>query len=194
MASRIYMACGHFEVRGRQWFARNGASRGGDAEHKFVLGVYFLSKSLFGAARLPVAVRDPLPPAQLAQLIRGDPPRRDYHPAVTILRRDHGPVGRYSLDDVVLEIAKARKRLGLRDRDIYEACGISQPQWAHKMANAGKSHFSLREIGLVADFFARRLGRPLTGWPVIPLAVCDEIDAVLEAAHGKARRKPAQHR
>jgi hypothetical protein len=113
---------------------------------------------------------------------------------VTSLRRDHGPLGRYSLDEVVLEIAKLRMRLGLRDRDLYEACGISQPQWAHKMANAGKSHFSLRELGLVADFFSRRLGRALTGWPVVSLAVCDEIDAVLEAAHAEARRKPAQHR
>ena len=110
------------------------------------------------------------------------------------MRRDHGPFGRYSLDDVVVEIAKLRRRLGLRDRDIYEACGISQPQWAHKMANAGKSHFSLRELGLVADLFSRRLGRPLTGWPMVPLAVCDEIDAVLEAAHAQSKRKTAQRR
>jgi hypothetical protein len=113
---------------------------------------------------------------------------------VTVLRRDRGPAGRYSLDDVVVEIAKLRGRLGLRDRDIYEACGISQPQWAHKMANAGKSSFSLRELGLVADFFSRQLGRPLTGWPVVPLALCDQIDAVLEAAHAKGKGKTAQHR
>jgi hypothetical protein len=109
-------------------------------------------------------------------------------------RRDHGPVGRYSLDDVVLEIAELRNRLGLRDRDIYQACHISQPQWAHKMANAGKSHFSLRELGLVADFFSRHLRRPLTGWPMVPLAVCDEIDAALEATHAEGKRQAGHRR
>ena len=113
---------------------------------------------------------------------------------MTILRRDHGPIGRYSLDDVVLEIVKLRERSGLRDRDIYEACGISQPQWAHKMANASKSHFSLRELGLVADFFSRQLGRPLTGWPMVPLAVCDQMEAALEAAHAQGKRRAAGHR
>ena len=113
---------------------------------------------------------------------------------MTTLRRDHGPVGRYSLDDVVLEIVKLRERLGLRDRDIYEACGISQPQWAHKMANASKSHFSLRELGLVADFFSRQLGRPLTGWPMVPLAVCDQMEAALEAPHAQGKRRAAGHR
>ena len=113
---------------------------------------------------------------------------------VSPLPRNRGPVGRYSLDAVVLEIARLREQLGLRDRDVYEACGISQPQWAHKMANAGKSHFTLRELGLVADFFSRQLHRPLPGWPVVPLAVCDEIEAALEATHVKGGRKAAGHR
>ena len=175
-----------YGCRGRQvGFAQECARvRGGDAEYQLVLGVSF-SDQAHGAA---------LPPALAPRPFRAWPPRRDYHAAVTILRRDHGPVGRYSLDDVVLEIAKLRERLGLRDRDVYEACGISQPQWAHKMANAGKSRFTVRELGLVADFFSRKLRRPLSGWPMVPLAVCDEMEAALETAHAQGKRRAAGHR
>ena len=151
-----------------------------------VLGVLFSTEAMTPSPSTPRA------PRHSAACPRGAKP--DYPAGVTTLRRDHGPVGRYSLDDVVLEIVKLRERSGLRDRDIYEACGISQPQWAHKMANASKSHFSLRELGLVADFFSRQLGRPLTGWPMVPLAVCDQMEAALEAAHAQGKRRAAGHR
>lgn len=100
--------------------------------------------------------------------------RATVFPSMT--KRSRGHQSRYSLDRCVLEIAAMRERLKLQDKEIAHEVGISPPQFSHKMTNAGRSSFTVEELGRIADFFAERTGRALLGWPFVPEAALAHIE------------------
>jgi hypothetical protein len=86
--------------------------------------------------------------------------------------RRRQPPGRYSLDRAIIEIAALRDRLGMQDKEIAHVVGISPPQFSHKMANAGRSSFTVEELGRIADLFSEKTGRLLPGWPLVSDREC----------------------
>lgn len=91
------------------------------------------------------------------------------------MTRRRAGAGRYSLDDVLFEIAAMRRKCGLQDKDIFLSIGMSQTSFSRKMA--GARDFSIEEIGRIADFFSARTSRALPGWPFVPDQVCAIIEA-----------------
>jgi transcriptional regulator with XRE-family HTH domain len=94
-------------------------------------------------------------------------------------KRRRSTAGRYSLDRCIIEIAAMRDARGMQDKEIAHACGISPPQFSHKMANASRSSFSVEELGRIADYFAQETGRLLPGWPFVSERECALVERAL---------------
>lgn len=68
-----------------------------------------------------------------------------------------------------------RSAAGVEWKEVYSAIGMKQSAWSRKMMDK-ESRFSLEELGAVADFFSQRVGKPLTGWPLVDVEVSDIVD------------------
>jgi transcriptional regulator with XRE-family HTH domain len=70
---------------------------------------------------------------------------------------------RYSDEAVTERIEKARKKLGITNKEVAERVGIPLDRWSRKMRGAGNS-FTLAEIAAVADALESPAGWPFVDW------------------------------
>lgn len=87
---------------------------------------------------------------------------------------------RYSQDAVRREILGLLADCGVEPKELYTAIGMPQPDWSRRLNGRA---FKLEELADIADFFAERKKRALTGWPFVSLAE----SAILDAALGRSR-------
>jgi hypothetical protein len=85
--------------------------------------------------------------------------------------------GRYTIDDVQKRIERMRVACRVEPIEIYKAIGMKQSAWSKKMRSA-TSTFTVVELGAIADYFARLVDKPLTGWPLVTVEVSDRLDAL----------------
>lgn len=79
-------------------------------------------------------------------------------------------------DDSVLKNIKAMLVDTQTDqKEMYTEVGIKQPTWSKK--SKGRP-FTLDELARIADFFAKKKGRPLRGWPFLSYSDSMEFDSV----------------
>lgn len=83
--------------------------------------------------------------------------------------------GRYDYRTVTRAIERMRAEAGVERKELFDAVGIAQSQYSKKLSGE-LSTFSLREFGDIADFFSKRTGRPLIGWPFVAPEVSDLLD------------------
>lgn len=89
-------------------------------------------------------------------------------------RRDVGPL-RPTRDSVLHNIKAMLVDTGTDQKELFVAIGMSQPTWS-KHWNGRE--FSLEELAAIADFFSKKKGRPLRGWPFLSYADSLEFDAL----------------
>lgn len=80
------------------------------------------------------------------------------------------PLGRYSHDRCLVEIAEMTERSGLDDKAVHLGIGMKQTTYSKKAS--GGRRFTIEELGRIADFFSRLTGRPLQGWPFVSNDAC----------------------
>lgn len=84
---------------------------------------------------------------------------------------------RYLAADIVERIERMRVACGLEPPDIYRGIGMKQTAWWRKWHGKG-STFSTAELGAIAEFFSRKTGKALTGWPIVDSETSDLLDAL----------------
>jgi DNA-binding Xre family transcriptional regulator len=62
---------------------------------------------------------------------------------------------------------------GVDPKELYAEVGIAQPTWSKK--TKGRK-FTLDELARIADFFAKKKGHPLYGWPFLSYSDSLELE------------------
>jgi transcriptional regulator with XRE-family HTH domain len=70
---------------------------------------------------------------------------------------------RYSDEAVAERIDRARKQLGLTNKELAGKVGILEASWSRKMRGQGNT-FTLTEIAAVADALEAPAGWPFVDW------------------------------
>lgn len=85
--------------------------------------------------------------------------------------------GRYDMREINLRVERMRVACGLLAKQVASEVGLTEAQWSKKMTLKGSS-FSIPELGRLADFFAKKTGRLLIGWPFIDPDMSDLLDSL----------------
>lgn len=82
---------------------------------------------------------------------------------------------RYSHKKAVEEVEWLRRDLGLSQKEVALGSGVTESEYSQKKRGVINS-FSLEEFSALAEFFRKKTGRPLIGWPVLDRTTVDAID------------------
>lgn len=88
------------------------------------------------------------------------------------------PRSRYSYPRCVENVQRLLARTATTQREAAGTLGVGEPAFSAKMRGV-KSHFTVEELGALADLFSAKLGRPLTGAPFLDLEHAEMIDALI---------------
>jgi hypothetical protein len=88
-------------------------------------------------------------------------------------------VQRPSDESVWMNILAMLADTGTDPKELYTEVGIKQPTWSKK--TKGRP-FTLEELGRIADFFSRKKGRPLRGWPFLSYADSLEFEMLKDTS------------
>jgi transcriptional regulator with XRE-family HTH domain len=84
-------------------------------------------------------------------------------------------IGRYDHGRAAAEVERMRRELGLSQKDVAITIDITEPEYSQKKRGIDNS-FSLDEFGRIAEYFARKSGRPLIGFPFLDRQLQDVVD------------------
>jgi hypothetical protein len=101
------------------------------------------------------------------------PPGDGYSPRVPA-KKGRSPGGRFDEREISARVEKLRRDRGVEVKEICAAIGLEKWDWSRKV-RLDRSTFSIRELGLIADY----LDAP-TGWPFVAPEVGQLLDRLLK--------------